>query len=318
LSTNVLVFENGQAIDLAVGRSSVRQRILALLMDDPGSRLHLREIQRRARTSPGTASRELARLVAAGLLDREAEGNQVYFRASNSPLAAMLRSVIVAMPARQVQPGPPRRRHSNAGPGPTQAGDSAPADAAAFAVPATTATQVAAELLPGLDAATPPAPETTEAAEARSRMSIEAEPASAWPVTGGSGPIEPTATTNPPPRVIRPAAGPPEQRPDPVGPRVARRLAEAIREIYGESARGVYLYGLWASGSAPAEADVETIVVLNRVDHYGAELERTSHVCAALSHETNLIVSRIFISEAGWNGEPDGVLRAIRAEAVAV
>ena len=313
------MLENGQAIDLAVGRSSVRQRILALLMDDPGSRLHLREIQRRARTSPGTASRELARLVAAGLLDREAEGNQVYFRASNSPLAAMLRSVIVAMPARQVQPGPPRRhRHSNAGPGPTQAGDSAPADAAGFAVPATTETQVAAELLPGLDAATPPAPETTEAAEARARMSIEPEPASASPVAGLSGPVEPTPTTSPPPRLIRPAAGPPETRPDPVGLRVARQLAVAIREIYGEAARGVYLYGPWASGSAPAEADVETIVVLDRVDHYGAELERTSHVCAALSHETNLIVSRIFISEAGWNGEPDGVLRAIRAEAVAV
>ena len=76
------MFENSALVDLAVGRSSVRQRLLALLMDESCGRLHLRELQRRAATSPGTASRELAKLVAAGLIEREAEGSQVYFRAS--------------------------------------------------------------------------------------------------------------------------------------------------------------------------------------------------------------------------------------------
>jgi predicted transcriptional regulator with HTH domain len=59
------VFENSPLVGLVIGRSGVRRRILALLMDESTSRLHLREIQRRAGTSPGTASRELGKLVAA-------------------------------------------------------------------------------------------------------------------------------------------------------------------------------------------------------------------------------------------------------------
>jgi DNA-binding transcriptional ArsR family regulator len=96
LRTSVLVVENTIATDLMVGRSSVRRRILSLLMAEPAQRLHLREIQRRALTSPGTASRELTRLVAAGLVERQAEGNQVYFQPASSAFAVMVRSVLFA------------------------------------------------------------------------------------------------------------------------------------------------------------------------------------------------------------------------------
>jgi hypothetical protein len=91
-----------------------------------------------------------------------------------------------------------------------------------------------------------------------------------------------------------------------------------MREIYGESLRGVYLYGTRAAGPAPADADVETVVVLEQVEHYGAELERTSQVCAGLSHEMGIIVSRIFVSETEWNVGPDGDRPAGQTEAVAV
>ncbi len=71
------------------GRSAVRLRILAMLVDTPGERLHLREIARRASTSAGTTARELRRLEEAGLVVREPEGRQVYFMArdgsSNDP-----------------------------------------------------------------------------------------------------------------------------------------------------------------------------------------------------------------------------------------
>jgi predicted nucleotidyltransferase len=106
MRTIVLMIENITAAEMAVGRSSIRRRILALLMADPEQRLHLREIQRRARTSPGTASRELARLVAAGLVERRAEGNQVYFRPASSPFAKMVRSLFAVPlePADLVEP----------------------------------------------------------------------------------------------------------------------------------------------------------------------------------------------------------------------
>ncbi len=106
MRTIVLVSENILATELTLGRSSIRRRILALLMAEPGQRLHLREIQRRVGTSPGTASRELARLVAAGLADRRAEGHQVYFTAASSPFATMVRTLLSVPAAPASEPGP--------------------------------------------------------------------------------------------------------------------------------------------------------------------------------------------------------------------
>ena len=57
-----------------LGRSRIRRDILALLVLDPDRRLHLREIARRAGTSAGTAARELGRLEATGLVERDVSG----------------------------------------------------------------------------------------------------------------------------------------------------------------------------------------------------------------------------------------------------
>jgi predicted transcriptional regulator with HTH domain len=243
LRTIVLVIENSPAADLTIGRSSVRRRILVLLMADPEQRLHLREIQRRARTSPGTASRELARLVAAGLVERWAEGHQVYFRATSSPFATMVRAMLVA--------------------------------------PAVTA----------------PDP-----------MPLPAEPVVAAP--------EPTR----PPRTIRAAgtANKVPRRPDPLGLKVAGRLAEVLRPLYADRLAGVFLYGGRARGEPKSDADVEVVVVLDAIDRYGDELERTSATCAGLSLEFGLVVSRVFVSENSWKSRTDGHLLTIRSEAVAV
>ena len=94
-------------------------------------------------------------------------------------------------------------------------------------------------------------------------------------------------------------------------------MANSVRELYGESLQGVYLYGARAAGTGQADADVEIIVVLDRVEHYGAELERTSHLCSELSHEMNVVVSRMFVADEDWNGG-GGASETIRAEAVAV
>ena len=99
---------------------------------------------------------------------------------------------------------------------------------------------------------------------------------------------------------------------------IAGRFAAAIRPVYGDSLKGVYLFGARARGGAPADADVETIVVLDSVEHYGAELERTSQICASLSHEADLVVSRIFVAAAVWDGGEAGVPPTVRSEAVAV
>ena len=72
----------------APGRSTIRRRILGLLVETPGARLHLRAIARLADTSAGTTARELARLEDAGLVWSQMEGRQRYYTArSPAPVA---------------------------------------------------------------------------------------------------------------------------------------------------------------------------------------------------------------------------------------
>jgi len=67
-------------LDLLFGR--YRQRALTQLLLHPDSSYHVRELARLTGTTPGTLHKELSRLAQAGLLLREAQGNQVRYRAN--------------------------------------------------------------------------------------------------------------------------------------------------------------------------------------------------------------------------------------------
>lgn len=72
-----------------------RRRILGLLLLHPEAQLHGREIARRTGLSAGTVTRELNRLVAVGLLQREKRGNQQLYRADkNCPIFLELASIL--------------------------------------------------------------------------------------------------------------------------------------------------------------------------------------------------------------------------------
>lgn len=68
-----------------------RSKLLALLLLNPESSWHVREIARRLQTQPGTLNRDLTKLAACGVLLRHRVGNQVHYRADRaSPVFAEL------------------------------------------------------------------------------------------------------------------------------------------------------------------------------------------------------------------------------------
>lgn len=69
-------------LDLLFG--SYRQRVLSLLLLQPGERFHVRELARQTGTTAGTLHRELSKLAEAGLLTRERQGNQVLYQANRA------------------------------------------------------------------------------------------------------------------------------------------------------------------------------------------------------------------------------------------
>lgn len=207
MSTPVLVNEYSQA-DALLGKGKTKRRILALLIDTPERRLHLRAIARAVGASAGTTSRELRRLEQAGLIARTREGSQVYFQARDSspllePVAALLRASM------------------------------------------------------------------------------------------------------------------PEAHADPVGLAIARQLAARLPHVYSDRLRGVYLYGSRARGDHRPDSDVDILIVLDRVEEYGAELRRSAELASDLSLEHGVTVSRLIVPERDWLARERPIVRAAAMDAVA-
>ncbi len=80
-------------MDLLFGQ--VRRRLLALLLVQAAEPVHLRGLARLARTSAGTAQRELRALEQVGLVRSVRQGSQVLFQANEaSPTLPLLRALL--------------------------------------------------------------------------------------------------------------------------------------------------------------------------------------------------------------------------------
>ena len=294
---------------LLLGRSRIRQGILALIMDAPERRLHLRAIARAVGTSAGTAARELGRLEDAGLVSRTREGNQVYFEARpNQPLFGQIRDVV-----RQVAGAPYiLRKHLSGLAGVERAvifgsyadGRLQPdSDVDLFVIGDPDRDDLTDRLeMAGLEISRPVnevvmSQVEFDARRARGDRQVES-------IDAG-----PTVSVIERPKIKSPA-------PDAVGISIARRMRKGLTEIYRERLRGVYLYGSRARGEQGPDSDVDILIVLDRVGPLGEELDRTSQLASDLSLDTGVVVSRAFASEADWRTGAKPFLVSARADAL--
>ena len=95
------------------------------------------------------------------------------------------------------------------------------------------------------------------------------------------------------------------------------RLREGLEETYGARLRGLYLYGSFARGSEDAESDVDVIIILDRIEAYGAEVARTSTLISTLSLQSGVSISRVFVSQQDWTDRDSPFLANVRGEAIA-
>jgi predicted nucleotidyltransferase len=93
-------------------------------------------------------------------------------------------------------------------------------------------------------------------------------------------------------------------------------LRRGLEKIYGPRLRGVYLFGSRARGDDGPDSDLDVLVVLDKVDHYMTELERTGALVSRVSLAAGVALSRVFVPESDWLSERTTFLENVREEAV--
>ncbi|MFH1110227.1 MAG: nucleotidyltransferase domain-containing protein [Planctomycetota bacterium] len=99
---------------------------------------------------------------------------------------------------------------------------------------------------------------------------------------------------------------------------IARKINRGLAALYGARLIAVFVFGSYARGEADEESDMDVLIVLDRVESYGAEVDRTSEIIGELSLRYGVSISRVFVSEDEWLHGDTVFLQNVREEAIAV
>ena len=95
-----------------------------------------------------------------------------------------------------------------------------------------------------------------------------------------------------------------------------RDLKTGLKRLYGPRLREVLLYGSYARGDQDEESDVDVLIVLDEVQRYGGEVDRTSILISELLLNYAVTISRTFVSEGHWAAHGSSFLANVHEEAI--
>lgn len=96
-----------------------------------------------------------------------------------------------------------------------------------------------------------------------------------------------------------------------------KELKLGLQELYGPRLKGLYLYGSYARGEENEESDVDVLIILDRIDSYGDEVDQTGYLASDLSLKYEVTISRVFVSQRDWMEKETPFLANARDEAIA-
>ena len=96
---------------------------------------------------------------------------------------------------------------------------------------------------------------------------------------------------------------------------IVAELRRRLTVLYGSRLKGTYLFGSCARDEAQDESDIDVLIVLDRVDNYSKEIDRTSESISELSVTHGVSISRVFASERQWRDDQTLFFLNVREEA---
>ena len=101
--------------------------------------------------------------------------------------------------------------------------------------------------------------------------------------------------------------------------KLLNNLKKGLAEIYGSQLKAIYLFGSYARGDAhPPDSDIDVMVVLNGEFNIWEVEKRSSEFIASLCLENDVVVSRVFVSDAEYTYSKMPFLVNVRQEGIAV
>lgn len=97
---------------------------------------------------------------------------------------------------------------------------------------------------------------------------------------------------------------------------ILKEARKGLDDIYGSRLKGVYGYGSYARNEQDEESDLDLIVVLDEVQHYASEVDRTGELISRLSLDYGVSISRVFVTDGEWVSGDSAFLRNAREEAI--
>jgi len=82
--------------------------------------------------------------------------------------------------------------------------------------------------------------------------------------------------------------------------KLVKELKAGLARIYGDSLKGVYLYGSYARGDYRPSSDVDVMILLTDYRNYWNEQKKISQLASDVSLEYDVTISCIFIKELQW------------------
>ena len=99
---------------------------------------------------------------------------------------------------------------------------------------------------------------------------------------------------------------------------ILNRLRSGLQALYGPRFKGLYICGSYARGRQDSESDVDLLIVLDSVERYADEIDRTGPLVSALSLDAGVSFSRVIVSDVEWKSGETTFLATVREDAVAV